>query len=109
VDVVIAGGQVWVSGVVALNAAGEVVGADDPEEQVGFALSQLRFALEHAGTSPERLVHLMNFVTDVSLRPIVHQQRERHLPGVRSASTLVVVSELILPALVYEVQAVALR
>ena len=107
-DVAIGGGQVWVSGVVGLTADGEVVGANDAAEQIRFALLQLRAALEHAGTSPQRLLHLMNFVTDAKLRRVVHEQRESVLPGVRSASTLVVVKELILPELVYEVQAVAL-
>jgi enamine deaminase RidA (YjgF/YER057c/UK114 family) len=107
-DVAIGAGQVWVSGVVGMDGAGEVVGADDPVEQIRFALTQLRSALEFAGTSPDRLLHLMNFVTDVELRRVIHQQREAILPGVSSASTLVVVSGLILPELVYEVQAVAL-
>ena len=107
-DVAIAAGQAWISGIIALDAEGQVVGAGDPDRQIEFTLRQLAAALEAVGATPPDLVHLTNYVTDPALRSIVHRKRELVLPGSRPASTMIVVPEIVVPGLVYEVQAVAL-
>jgi enamine deaminase RidA (YjgF/YER057c/UK114 family) len=107
-DVVIAGGLAWISGIVAMDAEGQVVAPDDPDAQIRFALERLRDALDTAGSRPDLLVQLTNYVTDVSVRPMVHRWREAILPGAISASTMVVVAGLVAEGLVYEVEAVAL-
>lgn len=107
-DVVVAGGFVWVSGVVALDHAGNVIAPENPEAQIERALELLRDALLAAGTAPSRLVLLTNYVIDAGLRSIVHRQRKLVLPEAVPASTMIVVAGLVEPGLVYEVEAVAL-
>ncbi len=106
-DAVVAGRQVWVSGIVSVNEREEVLFPDDPQGQVAYCLERLRDALARAGSHPRSLVHLTNYVTSSELRSLVHRQRERLLPEATPASTMVVVHGLVLPRLVYEVQAVA--
>jgi enamine deaminase RidA (YjgF/YER057c/UK114 family) len=107
-DVVAAGGFVWISGIVAMDAEGRVVSAGDAGPQIEYVLNRLRDALDAAGSEPSQLVQITNYVTDAKLRALVHRKREAILPEASPASTMVVVSGLIAVGLVYEVEAIAL-
>jgi 2-iminobutanoate/2-iminopropanoate deaminase len=106
-DIAVANGTAWISGIVAMDSEGRVVHADDPEAQVRYVLERLADALKVIRSSPSDIIHLTNYVTDASLRTIVHRLREEVLPDSAPASTMVVVAGLVAEGLLYEVQAVA--
>jgi enamine deaminase RidA (YjgF/YER057c/UK114 family) len=60
-----------VAGQVALDTAGEAVGAGDPEAQVRQAFANLGRALAAAGASFADVVKLTYYLTDITVLPAV--------------------------------------
>ena len=102
------GKLVAVSGQVAFDADGQIVGRDDPEAQVRQVFANLRVALEAAGAGLENVVKLTVYLTDIGDLAVVRRVRGE-LFGAESApaSTLVAVSSLVDPALRVEIEALA--
>jgi enamine deaminase RidA (YjgF/YER057c/UK114 family) len=82
---------------------------DDPERQMELAWDNLLAVLDDAGMSVTDLVKVDGFVVRPGLIPLYRTVRERRLGGHAAASTLVVVSALVVPSLLVEIQAVAAR
>ncbi|WP_212914056.1 RidA family protein [Streptomyces sp. TS71-3] len=108
-QVVIGTGRlVAISGQVALDEAGEVVGAGDPAAQARRVFENLRRCLAAAGATFDDVVKLTFFVTDVGHLPAVRVARDEHIDTRRPpASTAVQVAALFRPELVLEVEALA--
>jgi enamine deaminase RidA (YjgF/YER057c/UK114 family) len=103
------GRLVAVSGQVALDERGEVVGEGDPAAQARQVFENLRRCLAAAGAGFEDVVKLTYFVTDVAYLPAVRAVRDAHIDAERPpASTAVQVAALFRPELVLEVEALAL-
>jgi enamine deaminase RidA (YjgF/YER057c/UK114 family) len=103
------GRLVYVSGQVARNAAGEVVGKDDLRAQVTQAMENLKTALAAAGASLQDVVKMNYYV--VNLTPdkvsVIREERKKYLSAEHPpASTLVGVTALA-PEVLIEVEAVA--
>jgi enamine deaminase RidA (YjgF/YER057c/UK114 family) len=103
------GRLVAVSGQVALDEHGEVVGAGDPAAQARQVFGNLRRCLAAAGATFADVIKLTFFITDVAYLPDIRAVRDEfidaeHLP----ASTAVQVVALFRPDLVLEVEALAL-
>jgi 2-iminobutanoate/2-iminopropanoate deaminase len=107
-QVVAAGALVFVSGQVAWDADGRVVGSS-VAQQADCAFTNLKTALEAAGGSLDRLVKVTVFLTSAKAIPEFRSVRDRWLRGVRPASTLVVVAALAQPELLVEIEAIGLR
>ena len=58
--------QIEVSGTVAADENGNVVGRDDAYQQTAFILQKIEKALNQAGASLEHVVRTRMFVTDIS-------------------------------------------
>jgi enamine deaminase RidA (YjgF/YER057c/UK114 family) len=104
------GKHVFVSGQVALDAEGTLVGKGDLKTQADRAFENLRVALEAAGASLADVVKLNTYV--VGYRPqhlaLLSEVRARHLgEAALPASTLVGVQALAREGLLIEVEAVA--
>lgn len=108
--VVIGSGRlVAVSGQVALDARGEVVGAGDAGAQARQVFENLRRCLAAAGATFADVVKLGFFVTDVSYLPAIRAARDEYLDTTRPpASTAVQVAALFRPELLVEVEALAI-
>ena len=103
------GSPVFISGQVALDGAGKLVGENDVAAQVEQVFQNLRTVVQAAGGSLDDVVRITIYVTDASYRPAVAAARQRHFKeGQYPASTYLVVSALAVPQLLVEVDAVAI-
>jgi reactive intermediate/imine deaminase len=107
-DAVRAGDLLFVSGVVAVDADGNLVGRDDVVAQTRQVLENMRRVLEAAGCGFEDVVKVTIFLTDVDDRPSINPLRQEVFGAARPASTLVEVSRLAVPGAKVEIEAVAL-
>ena len=103
------GTPVFVSGQVALDERGQVVGKGDAEAQTEQVFKNLTTVVAACGGSMSDVEKLNVYVTDPAHRPAVAAARLRHFTaGEYPASTYVVVSALAIPELLVEVEAVAM-
>ena len=107
-DAVRAGGFLHVSGVIAVDGEGNLVGDDDVVAQTRQVLENMRAILEAGGCGFEDVVKVTIFLTDVDDRPLINPLRQEAFGSARPASTLVEVSALVIPGARIEVEAVAL-
>ena len=105
----VAGDLVHVSGQVALDAAGNLIGAGSIDEQTEAVFDNLELALVAAGSGLDRLARIGCYITDAAHIPGFRAVRDRRLDGIRPASTLVIVAALVVPELLVEIDAVAVR
>jgi 2-iminobutanoate/2-iminopropanoate deaminase len=104
------GDFVFVSGQVAQNAKGELVGKDDIRAQTEQVFENLRLILEAAGSGLDLVGKVTVLTTRLEYRPVIHEIRARVFgkAGQTPASTLAVVTSLALPEFLVEIDAVAL-
>jgi enamine deaminase RidA (YjgF/YER057c/UK114 family) len=103
------GTPVFISGQVALDGAGKLVGENDVAAQTEQVFQNLRTVVEAAGGTLDDVVKITIYVTDPSYRPAVAAGRQRWFAeGQYPASTYLVVSALAVPQLLVEVEAVAM-
>ena len=102
------GRLVAVSGQVAWDADGNVVGRDDVEVQARQVFANLGTALAAAGTDLAHVVKLTVFLTDIGDVATVRRVRNEFVDAASPpASTLVQVVALVDPALKIEIEALA--
>ena len=106
-DAVVAGGWVYVSGVLALDSAGRLVGGDDVTAQTERIFENIGAVLKAAGAGPEHVVKVTVYLRRIGDRAAVNEVRRRFFGDSRPASTLVEVSAFVIPEAVVEVDAVA--
>ncbi|MBX3024174.1 RidA family protein [bacterium] len=103
------GTPVFISGQVALDGEGKLVGEGDPAAQTEQVFENLRTVVEACGGTMDDIVKITIFVTDPAYRPAVAAARQRHFAeGHYPASTYLVVSALAVPQLLVEIEAVAM-
>ncbi len=103
------GTPVYISGQVAIDGQGQLVGEGDAEAQVEQVFRNLGTVVEAAGGTLDDIVNLHIYVTDAAYRPAVVAARQRHFKeGQYPASTYLVISALALPQLLVEIEAVAI-
>ena len=100
---------VFISGQVANDAEGKVVGGSDPRAQAEQVYKNLRAALDGAGATPEQIVKWNGYlVGDHDWRAILRDARAKYFPNIRPASTHVRVAALIAPESLFELEAYAI-
>lgn len=101
--------MVYVSGQVARDAAGKVVGPGDMKAQTKQVFENLKIALEAAGSDFAHVVRLNSYLTDMSQLAAYRDVRTEYLAGLAHppASTTIGVSRLVDPDLLLEVEAIA--
>lgn len=103
------GTPVFISGQVALDGEGKLVGEGDAAAQTEQVFENLRTVVEACGGTMDDIVKITIFVTDPAYRPAVAAARQRHFTaGHYPASTYLVVSALAVPQLLVEIEAVAM-
>ncbi|WP_411129155.1 RidA family protein [Streptomyces sp. x-19] len=101
------GDTVWVSGQVGIDTA-TLTPADGVEAQTRLAFEGVKSALRGAGASLADIVDLSTFHTDLrGDMEVFSQVKDEYLPKLYPSWTAVGVSQLALPELVVEIQAVA--
>jgi enamine deaminase RidA (YjgF/YER057c/UK114 family) len=108
---VVSGTIVYLSGQVPSDASGKIIGEGDFEAQVEQVFRNLKIAVEAAGGSMADIVKLNYFLAaevDQAIVPKMRPIRDRYLNVENPpASTFVVVSRLIRPGWLIEIEAVA--
>lgn len=102
------GRLIAVSGQLALDEKGELVGPGDPLAQARQVFENLRRCLAAAGASFEDVVKVTYFVTDVAHMPAVRRARDEFLDPARlPAASAVQVAALMAPEFLMEIEALA--
>ena len=102
------GDRVFVSGLVAVDEAGEVLAVGDAGEQARLVFGQIRHYLKAAGGKMNDVVRVRIYLTDMADRPAVLAARREYFTGDFPCSTLVEVSGLIDDRLLVEIDADAM-
>jgi enamine deaminase RidA (YjgF/YER057c/UK114 family) len=103
------GRLVSISGQVAFDEAGQLVGPGDAEAQARQVFENLRRCLAAADATFDDVVKLSYFVTDIASMNAIRRVRDELIDASRlPSSTAVVVAGLVLPGLLMEIEALAL-
>lgn len=102
------GNMVFVTGTVAVNGDGELVGGDDAYLQTKFILEKIKDVLERAGASLNDVVRTRLFVTDISRWEEYGRAHGEVFGNIKPCTTMVEVSKLIAPEYLIEIEADAI-
>lgn len=105
---VLAGQTIYVSGQVALDISGSLVGRGDFHAQAQQVFANIRTALAAAGTNFSHVVKLNIYLLDRSNLPVLREVRDQYVnTAAPPASTLLVVQGLAQEDFLLEVEAIA--
>ena len=107
-DAVRAGNLVYVSGIVAVDRDGNLVGGDDVVAQTRQVFENMRAVLAAAGCGFADVVKVTVFLTDIDDRPLINPVRQEVFGETRPASTLVEVPRLAVDGAKVEIECIAL-
>jgi enamine deaminase RidA (YjgF/YER057c/UK114 family) len=105
----VVGELVFVSGQIAWDPDGRLVGAGSIERQTEVVFDNLERALAAAGSGLDRLARICVYLVDRSHIAAFRAVRDQRLRAGRPASTLVIVEALVDDEALVEVDAVATR
>jgi len=98
---------IYISGQIALDAAGNVVGQGDMKAQAEQVFRNLEAALAAAGAKFSDVVKMNTYTTDIAQIQAIRDARGKYFGGVTPASTLVQVVHLARPELMLEIEVIA--
>ena len=101
------GRLLYISGQVAWDAGGNLVGKGDVRAQARQAFANLRGVLQAAGGDVGNLMKITTYITRIEDFPAVAEARTATFTGELPASTLIVVKALFHPDFLVEVEGVA--
>ena len=107
-DAVRAGNLLFVSGVVPVDADGNLVGEGDVVEQTRQVFRNIESVLTAAGATIGDVVKVTVYLVDIVDRARINPVRQEVFGDARPASTLVEVSALAVPGALLEIECVAL-
>ncbi len=107
-DAVRAGNLVYVSGIVAVDREGNLVGGGDVVAQTRQVFENMRAVLAAAGCGFADVVKVTVFLTDIDDRPLINPVRQEVFGETRPASTLVEVPRLAVDGAKVEIECIAL-
>jgi enamine deaminase RidA (YjgF/YER057c/UK114 family) len=102
------GNTVHVAGTTGLGPDGKVIAIEDPYAQAAQAFKIIERALQQAGASLQDVVRTRIYVTDRQYADAVLRAHGEVFKDIRPASTLVVVTGLIEPTMLVEIEAEAI-
>ena len=101
------GEVLYISGQIALDPSGALVGADDMKAQSQRVFGNIEAILRMAGGTLENVVKITAYLTDMSRYGEYNEVRGKFMKDHLPASTTVQVVALAFPGLLVEVEAVA--
>src|SRR6185436_4985482 len=101
------GRTVYVSGQIALDKDGKLVGEGDMKAQAEQVFRNLQAALGAAGAAFKDVVKMNTYTTDISQMQPVREVRARYFGDTTPASTLVQVVRLARPEFLLEIEVIA--
>lgn len=106
-DGVRAGDWLYLSGMLALDASGKLVGGDDAAAQTERIFQNLAAVLEAGGAGFDAVVKVNVYLRRIGDRAAINEVRRKYFGESRPASTLVEVSAFVIPEALVEIDAVA--
>jgi 2-iminobutanoate/2-iminopropanoate deaminase len=106
-DAVKSGGLLFISGIVPIDAEGNLVGEGDVVEQTRQVFRNMDLVLRAAGCEPGDVVKVTVFLHDANDRAKINPVRQEFFGAARPASTLVEIARLVVPGALLEIEAVA--
>ena len=103
------GNTIYVSGQVAYNASGTLVGEGDMKAQTRQVFNNIKAVLAAAGARMEDIIKINSYITDASKFMDMLAVRSEIFGANPPASTAVVVSALAFPGLLIEMEAIAVK
>jgi len=103
------GNTIYVSGQVAYNSAGQLVGEGDMRAQTRQVFDNIQAVLAAAGASLGDIIKINTYITDQSKFMDMLEARKEIFGATPPASTAVVVAGLAFPGLLIEVEAIAVK
>jgi enamine deaminase RidA (YjgF/YER057c/UK114 family) len=101
------GNQIEVSGTVAADENGNVVGRDDAYQQTAFILQKIEKALNQAGATLEHVVRTRMFVTDISRFEEYGRAHGEVFGKIRPCTSMIEVKGLVSEEYLIEIEATA--
>ena len=98
---------VYISGQIALDKDGKLVGPGDMKAQAEQVFRNLQAALTAAGATFKDVVKMHTYITDMDKAPAVREVRAKYFADTTPASTLVQVVHLARPELMLEIEVIA--
>jgi enamine deaminase RidA (YjgF/YER057c/UK114 family) len=102
------GNVIEVSGTVASDENGNVIGRDDAYQQTKFILQKIEIALEKAGASLKDVVRTRMFVTDISLFNEFAKAHGEAFAQIKPCTSIYEVTGLVAPEYLIEIEATAI-
>ena len=102
-----AGNTLYISGQVARDINGDLVGLGDAEAQTRQVLTNLRNIIEEVGGSMDNIVKLTTILTHSNYREDFRKVRPEFFNDPAPTNTLIVVQALALPEFFVEIEAIA--
>jgi enamine deaminase RidA (YjgF/YER057c/UK114 family) len=101
--------QLEVTGTVAVNEKGELIGKGDFYKQTQFILQKIKGVMESAGFDITDVVRTRIFVTDISQWEAVGKAHQEVFGSIRPATTMVQINALISPEYLVEIEMSAIK
>jgi reactive intermediate/imine deaminase len=98
---------IYISGQIAYDKDGQIVGAGDMKAQAEQVFRNLDTALRAAGATFSDVVKMNSYITDMSKVQAVRDVRAKYFGDATPASTFVQVAGLVRPELLLEIEVVA--
>ena len=102
------GNHIEVSGTVASDEAGNVIGKDDHYGQTKYILQKIEKALINAGASLSDVVRTRMFVTDISRFEEYAKAHGEFFSNIKPCTSMVEVKALVSPEFLIEIEATAI-
>jgi len=102
------GNHIEVSGTVASDEAGNVIGENNPYEQTKYILQKIEKALNNAGASLSDVVRTRMFVTDISRFEEYAKAHGEAFSTIKPCTSMIEVKGFVSPAYLIEIEATAI-
>jgi len=103
---VVYGGIAYLSGIIAADDDGNLIGEGDPDAQARACIDSMESVLAAAGSSLDDVLRCTCFATSSEAATAYIRERSSRM-GCRPAATTVLVSDLLLPGAMLEVEVIA--
>ncbi len=102
------GNVIEVTGTVAVNDSGNVVGQNDPYLQTTFVIQKIEKVLIQAGATLRNVVRTRMFVTDISRWEEYGKAHNEFFHDIKPCTSMIEISRLISPEYLIEIEATAI-
>lgn len=102
------GNHIEVSGTVASNEKGEVIGKGDAYQQTVFILQKIEKTLKEAGATLNNVVRTRMFVTDISRFDEYGKAHGEFFSSIKPCTSMIEVKGLVAPDYLIEIEATAI-